>query len=104
MAVPGRDVLVSGLRVCHRYSTSMLGFAVLRVFNVSSDILVIGVGVSQPLGGSEVMLNPNSTSGTPNQDNSLPLMRLFKNILYRKLKYNYPLANYIRQHFIEPNL
>ena len=57
MAVPGRDVLVSGLRVCQRYSTSMLGFAVLRVFNVSSDILVIGVGVSQPLGGSEVMLS-----------------------------------------------
>ena len=57
MAVPGRDVLVSGLRVCQRYSTSMLSFPVLRVFNVSSDILVIGVGVSQPLGGSEVMLS-----------------------------------------------
>ena len=57
MAVPGRDVLVSGLRVCQRYSTSMLVVAVLRVVNVSSDILVIEVGVSQPLGGSEVMLS-----------------------------------------------
>ena len=40
MAVPGGDVLVSGLRVCQGCSTSMLGVAVLRVFNMSSDILV----------------------------------------------------------------
>ena len=60
---------------------------------------------TEPVQPGVHLRNPNSTSGTPNQDNSLPLMRLFKIILYRKSKYNYPLVNYIRQqHFIEPSL
>ena len=52
--IPGRNILASFLRVSRDSSSSIMDIVLRVLFNVSSDIPVNGMGVSQPLRDSEV--------------------------------------------------
>ena len=56
MKMPGCNILASFLRVSRDSSSSIVDIVLRVLFNVPSDIPVMGMGVSQPLGGSGLAL------------------------------------------------